>query len=660
MTDPILDDVLAGAKTSVRVQDDLFRWVNGTWLDTHEIPADRPSDGSFYKLNEQSEERVKALIDDLSEGSPEGDAKKIADYYRSFMDVETINAAGITPLGADLDLITSAQTKDELARAVGQLSRTGVDVPFGFDIDADLNDPDSYVLFVSQAGLSLPDEAYYRAEQHADTLAAFTTFVPEFLEVAGLVPDPTATAERIISFEKALASHHADVVTTRDTDKINNPMPWADFVASAPGFDWDGARDAMGIPADLVGRVIVLTPDALAGAAALWAEAEMETLRDYLAWKVLTARASYLSEVIDNKNFEFFRTTLTGTTEQKERWKRGVAVVSGVLGEALGKIYVERHFPPEHKAKMEQLVADLLEAYRLSIQSLDWMGEDTKVKALKKLATFNPKIGYPDTWRDYSNLTITDDLLENVRSANAFETDRAIAKLGKPMDRDEWYMPPQMVNAYYNPVWNEIVFPAAILQPPFFDPEADDAWNYGGIGAVIGHEIGHGFDDQGSKYDDSGKLNNWWTDEDRREFEKRANALISQYDAYTPAQLGQSEHHVNGALTIGENIGDLGGLTIGLKAYDIALRRNGYSGLADAPVIDGHTGIQRVFYSYARIWRSKSRDEMAVVLLSIDPHSPAEFRCNGVVKNLTAFHDAFDVTEGDELYLPPSERVTIW
>ncbi|WP_182354229.1 M13 family metallopeptidase [Flaviflexus huanghaiensis] len=660
MTDPILDSVLAEAKQSVRIQDDLFRWVNGSWLDTHTIPADRPSDGSFYNLHEQSEERIKKIIDELSHGSPEGDAKKIADYYRSYMDKDAINAAGIAPLEDDLALIGKADSKESLAAVTGTLLRTGVRVPFSFDIDADLNDPDTYVLFASQSGLSLPDEAYYRADQHAETFADFAAFVPEFLELAGLFDDAAKAAARIVDYESALASHHADVVTTRDTDKINNPMPWPDFVDSAPGFDWDAAREALGVPADKVDRVIVLTPDALAGAAKVWNETDLNTLKDYLSWQVLLARAPYLNEEIDHKHFEFFRQRLTGTTEQRDRWKRAVGVVSSVLGEALGKIYVERHFPPEHKAKMQQLVADLLQAYRESIENLDWMGEETKVRAMEKLATFNPKIGYPDTWRDYSALQITDDVVGNVRAANAFETDRAIAKLGMPMDRDEWFMPPQMVNAYYNPVWNEIVFPAAILQPPFFDPEADDAWNYGGIGAVIGHEIGHGFDDQGSKYDATGRLGNWWTDEDRREFEKRADALIAQYDVYTPAQLGDSELHVNGALTIGENIGDLGGLTIGLKAYEIALRRAGYEGLADAPIIDGVTGVQRLFYSYARIWRSKSRDEMAIVLLSVDPHSPAEFRCNGVVKNLTSFHEAFDVKEGDELYLPPSERVAIW
>lgn len=661
MTDSILRDVVANAKQSVRIQDDLFRWVNGAWLDSHEIPADRPRDGSFYDLNEQSEARVKDIIDELTEGSPSGDAQKIADYFSSFMNTEVLNKAGVDPLREDLEQISLAQTKAALASAAGTLTRTGVKVPFDLDVDADLNDPDSYVLFLGQSGLSLPDEAYYRSEQHAETLAAFKTFVREYLELTGVLANPQEAANHIVEFETALASHHDDVVTTRDTDKINNPMSWNDFVASAPGFDWDAARDAVGIPTDHLDNVIVLTPDALRGAAKLWEETDLDVLKEYLTFQVAVARGAYLTEQISQKRFEFFGTTLMGTTEQKERWKRGVALVSGVLGEALGKIYVERHFPPTHKAKMEQLVADLLEAYRISIQNLDWMGEDTKKKALKKLSTFIPKIGYPNKWRDYSALSIGSELVANVRASASFETDRSIAKLGTPMDRDEWFMPPQMVNAYYNPVWNEIVFPAAILQPPFFDPEADDAWNYGGIGAVIGHEIGHGFDDQGSKYDETGRLNNWWTDEDRAEFEKRAGALIKQYDAYIPAQLGKdSEHRVNGALTIGENIGDLGGLTIALKAYEIALKRQGYASLADAPSIDGVTATQRVFYSWARIWKEKSRDEFAIVMLSVDPHSPAEFRCNGAAKNLTAFQEAFNVTEGDELYLPEEERVTIW
>lgn len=660
MTDPILDEILQDAKTSVRPQDDLFRWVNGTWLDTHEIPGDRGIDGTFYELHEKSEADVKAIIDELEEGSPEGEAKKIIDLFDSFMDTEAIEAAGTAPLEADLEPIRLAPTKEALANACGTLSRLGVNVPFDWEVDADRNDPDTYTFYLAQSGLGLPDEAYYRLEQHAEVREAYRAFMPKLMELAG-VADPAETAKRVYALEKAIASHHADVVTTRDTDKTNNPMSWEDFTSSAPGFDWDAARDAIGLSAEKASEVSVMTPEALTGTAKVWAEAELADLKDYLTWQVIIARAPYLTKEIFDAHFDFFSRTLSGATVERDRWKRAITFVTSAMGEALGKLYVERHFPPEYKEQMSQLVDDLLAAYRESITNLTWMGEETKQRALKKLATFNPKIGYPDKWKDYSTLTVSHSLVDNVRAVNNFHADEGIAKLGKPMDRDEWHMVPQMVNAYYNPVWNEIVFPAAILQPPFFDPNADDAWNYGGIGAVIGHEIGHGFDDQGSRYDELGRINNWWTDADRAAFEERTQALIGQYDAFTPAQLGgDSEHHVNGAFTIGENIGDLGGVTIALKAYDIALKRQGRTGLEDAPVIDGVTGAQRLFYSYARIWRAKARDEHVVTLLAIDPHSPAEFRCNGVVRNIDAFAEAFDVSEGDELYLAPDKRVRIW
>ncbi len=667
VTDETLTSVRSNLSETIRPQDDLYRHVNGSWIESAEIPNDQSSTGAFIRLRDLVEERMKVIMDELSEGgeAPSADAQLAVDYYKSFMDEDAIEAAGTSALDPDLEVINSATTKDELATAVGALARTGVKVPFGWDVDTNLNDPNSYILFIGQSGLGLPDEAYYREEQHAQILAEYRLFVPRLLVAAGLVSDDdeaAATAERVIDFETALAKDHADVVWTRDADKINNPMAWDEFVASAPGFDWEAAREAAGLSADKVSELLVLTPDPLRGMATLWESTDIEVLREYLRWKVLTARAPYMGATIAQANFEFFGKALTGALQQRDRWKRGLALVTNVLGEALGQLYVSRHFPPEHKAKMQELVDDLLAAYGESIRSLDWMGEDTKKKALDKLATFNPKIGYPDKWRSFESLSIDSaDLMANVRATESFEFDRSAAKLGQPMDRDEWYMAPQTVNAYYNPVWNEIVFPAAILQPPFFDPDADPAWNYGGIGAVIGHEIGHGFDDQGSKYDHTGKLQNWWTDEDRAEFEKRTGSLIEQYDAYTPAQLGDdSEHHVNGALTIGENIGDLGGITIGLNAYKIYLERNGMASLDDAPVIDGVTGTQRFFYSYARVWQNKARDEWVTLLLSIDPHSPAEFRCNGVVKNVDAFVDAFDVSEGDDLWLDPDKRVRIW
>ncbi|WP_346426206.1 M13-type metalloendopeptidase [Actinobaculum sp. 313] len=578
------------------------------------------------------------------------------------MDTETANARGASPLDSDLALVATASDKAELAAAVGQLLASGVGTFFSFGVDSDLNDPNRNIAFLSQSGIGLPDEAYYREPQHAEVLAAYKAFVPKMLSlVFGLsADDAAAEAATIIDVEAAIAAHHMNVVDTRDLDKVNNPMQWSAFTGSAPGFDWDGAVAAAGLTEEKLADVLVLNPDALSGSARLWAELPLEKLKSYTRWRIAVAYSKYLTEEIDQAFFDFYGRTLTGAEEQKERWKRGVQLVNGALGEAIGKLYVQRHFPPEYKAKMEQLVADLLQAYRESITQLDWMGEETKKKALEKVDSFDPKIGYPEKWQDYSAMKIGDDLVENVRQATRFEFNRDIAKLGAPVDRSEWLMSPQTVNAYYKPTWNEIVFPAAILQFPFFDPNRDDALNYGGIGAVIGHEIGHGFDDQGSKYSADGSLNNWWTDEDRTEFEKRTKALVEQYDAYIPGEFEpDSPHHVQGALTLGENIGDLGGLTIGLKAYGIALRREGKT-LADAPVIDGYTGVQRVFLSYARIWQEKRRPEIMQTLLATDPHSPAEFRCNGVVKNVDAFAEAFDVKPGDELYLPPEERVRIW
>ena len=663
LLDKSMARIVEGADPTVRPQDDLFRAVSGTWLNTHQIPADLSSDGSFISLVLEAEDQVKEIIEELAATNPEeGDAARVAKLYRSWMDVEAANAKGTEPLRSDLALINGAQNKEELAAVIGTLKATGVGTFFAMDVDSDLNDPNRYVTFLGQAGIGLPDEAYYREPQFADVLEKYKAFVPSLLALGyGLSEsEAQADADVVLAMETEIAAKHMNVVDSRDTDKINNPMTWSAFTASAPGFAWDNAVEAAGFASGQLADVLVMTPDALIGAAAMWADHSLEDLKAYTRWRLLRARATCLTEEIDKASFEFYGRVLSGTDVQRDRWKRGIQLVNGSLGEAVGKIYVERHFPAEHKAKMEVLVQDLLEAYRRSISSLDWMGEETKKRALEKVDSFELKIGYPDTWLDYSSMEIGDDLVENMRQVNLFEFRRAIAKLGKPMDRTEWFMSPQTVNAYYNPVWNEIVFPAAILQFPFFDPDRDDALNYGGIGAVIGHEIGHGFDDQGSKYDATGALNNWWTDEDRAEFDKRTKALVAQYDAYIPEQLGDdSPHHVQGALTLGENIGDLGGLSIGLLAYSIALERQGLT-YDTAPVIDGYTGVQRVFLSYARIWQEKRRTEYLQTLIATDPHSPAEFRCNGVVKNVDAFVEAFDVHEGDALYLPPEERVRIW
>jgi len=648
----------------VRPQDDLYAHVNGRWMATHEIPADRAMDGAFRALHDRAEEQVRDIIEDAGAAASAGTSTdeveaKIGAVYASFMDTAAVEDAGLDPLRTDLALVDAATTQAELTGALGALQRTGAADAVGMWVDNDAKDPERYVVYLHQSGLGLPDESYYRDPQYAGVLAAYRPHVARMLRLAGVATDETHAdelARRVVALETKLAASHWDVVKDRDADLTYNPMTLAALAERAPGFDWHAWALALGAPAGALDQLVVREPSFAEGFAALWTSEPLADWKVWLAYHVVSSRAPYLTEELVEANFDFYGRTLTGAQELRDRWKRGVSLVQGVLGEAVGKVYVERHFPPAHKERMEQLVAHLVEAYRESISTLDWMGEETRRKALAKLDAFTPKIGYPVKWRDYSALTVApDDLVGNVRRANAFELDRELGKIGKPIDRDEWFMTPQTVNAYYNPGMNEIVFPAAILQPPFFDAEADDAVNYGGIGAVIGHEIGHGFDDQGSKYDGSGRLEDWWTAEDRAEFEKRTKALIAQYDAFSPAQLDGS-HHVNGALTIGENIGDLGGLSIALKAYRIALGRP----LDEAPVIDGFTGAQRVFLGWAQVWQAKGRDEEVIRRLATDPHSPNEFRCNGVVRNVDEFFTAFDVQPGDGLYLAPEDRVRIW
>ncbi|MDD7465429.1 MAG: peptidase M13 [Actinomycetaceae bacterium] len=726
-------EVIGALNMDVRPQDDFYRFVNGAWINSTDIPSDQSSTGAFTELRNESERRVRAIIEELAANAnrrgtsdhPQSDdhegstaaavtdsaavtdpavvtepaatersavtehetagheateqdaasyksannetateADKIGALFNSFMDEQRAENLGNTPLEPDFALIDAAHTKEELAAVAGELSASGVDAPFFVEIDADRNDPQRYITWIGQSGLGLPDEAYYRAPEHAETLASYRRFIPKLYALARSTgsDQAEAAAAAIVRVETALASHHFTVIEERDAEKTNNVMRWDEFVASALGFDWVGALAALGVSTHNAPQLLVVTPRALAGVGEVWRQSSLSDLKEYLRWNVIRARAPFLNSAIVHTHFDFYGTVLSGQEQLRERWKRAVNLVGAVLGEAVGKVYVAKYFPPEYKEQMQQLVADLLEAYRESISTLEWMSPETKHKALEKLATFTPKIGYPDKWRDYSALKLDPhDLVGNIRAAHAFENAREIAKLGTPVDRGEWFMTPQTVNAYYNPVMNEIVFPAAILQPPFFDPDADPAWNYGGIGAVIGHEIGHGFDDQGSKYDGTGRLHNWWTDADRAEFEDRTAALVDQYEAYTPSQLGpDSPHHVQGKLTLGENIGDLGGLAIALKAYDIAMRRAGYGSSYEAPVLQGFTGIQRVLLSYARTWREKARNERVIQLLATDPHSPDEFRCNGIVKNIDEFAEQFSLHPGDALYLPPDERVHIW
>ena len=697
---PAADAILAGVletahtDTSVRPQDDLFRFVNGQWLTTAEIPADRPSSGAFTTLRDESEAACRQIVEELAEQfssvAPEGapdvlttNRGRVGALYKAFMDEAHLEELGAEPLAEELAPVLGASSKEELARALGEMTPIGFMGVVGADVEVDINDPERYTSWVGQSGLGLPDESYYREEAQAPLRQAYVEHVARMMALAGLTDSFGASgedlAERVMAVETALAKGHWDRVTCRDVEKMNNPMSWQQIVDSAPDLPWNEWREGIRAAARSAGveqtsfleEAIVTQPDYLPHAAGVWQETDLEDLKAWVAWHVVHGRASLLSGAFVEESFDFYGRTLQGTDELRPRWKRGVGLVESCLGEALGEIYVERHFPPSHKSAMEALVGRLIEAYHQSISSLEWMSPATRERALEKLALFTPKIGYPVRWRDYSAVEVVPgDVLASVRSVERADMAYSLNKLTKPVDRDEWHMTPQTVNAYYNPTMNEIVFPAAILQPPFFDPQADDAVNYAGIGAVIGHEIGHGFDDQGSTFDGTGKVSDWWTQEDREAFTERTSALISQYDAYTPevvvakhrdAGTAQEEiPHVNGALTIGENIGDLGGLGIALKAYSLALADAGIPSVDEAPVIDGLTGLQRFFYSWARIWRSKSRPDYAELLLTVDPHSPAEFRCNGIVRNVDAFYKAFAVDSDDALWLSPNERVSIW
>ncbi|MDT7654776.1 MAG: putative endopeptidase [Pseudonocardiales bacterium] len=637
-----------------RPQDDLFQHVNGQWLSTHEIPDDRSQDGAFRALRDRAEEDVRAIVEEAA-SEPGDDAQRIADLYGSFMDVERIEAAGTAPLRPLLDEIAAAPDRASLAEVLGRRQREGAASLFGAFVSTDAKDSTRYLVHLSQSGLGLPDEAYYREDTYAEIRTAYVEHLTRLAELVGL-PDPGVLAATVMELETALAAASWDRVTNRDAEKTYTLMTLAELLEQAPDFDWAPWLEALGAPAGSFDELVVRQPSFVAEAAKLWAERPLEQWQAWLAIRTASAFADYLNEAVVQEDFDFYGRTLSGTPELRERWKRGVSLVEGAVGEAVGRLYVERHFPGSAKERMVTLVANLVEAYRQSISELDWMSPATRERALEKLARFTPKIGYPDEWKDYSTLEIrAGDLIGNVRRAGEWSTDFEFAKIGRPVDRNEWFMTPQTVNAYYHPRMNEIVFPAAILQPPFFDPEADDAANYGGIGAVIGHEIGHGFDDQGSKYDGDGNMNDWWEPADRTEFEHRSQALIEQYNGLSP--MGLPDHKVNGALTVGENIGDLGGLTIAIKAYKIALAAQGVD---EPPVLGGLTGLQRVLFGWAQVWRAATRDAEAVRRLAVDPHSPPDLRCNAVVTNLDAFHEAFEVQESDALYTAPDQRVRIW
>lgn len=648
MTEPI---DFSHVDRSVRPQDDLFRHVNGTWLATTAIDPDKSSAGGFMDLRDQAEADVLALIEGLEPTDNSTDEAKIARLYRSFMADGTVEALGATPLAPLFELVDAIDSPSALARHLGWSLRSGLSPLVALYEEADPGNPERYAGFTSQAGLGLPDEAYYRLDEHAAIREEYLKHLARVFTLAGFA-DAQSQAETVLDLETRIAAHHWDRVRLRDLRAMFNPMSFEDLQKLSVGFDWDAYLEGAGIDAATLSEVIVSQPSFVEGVAALVSGEPVAAWRSWARWKVISGLSAYLSRDFVDARFDFYEKTLSGNEEQRPRWKRGVALVEGVLGEAIGRMYVATHFQPEKKLAMDKLVRNLLDAYRESIRTLGWMTEPTREEALHKLSLFTPKIGYPDQWRDYSSLVVTHDLVANVLAANSFELDWTLSRIGRPVDKGEWQMFPQTVNAYYHPLRNEIVFPAAILQPPFFNADADDAVNYGAIGAVIGHEIGHGFDDKGSTCDGDGRLRDWWQPADREAFEALADRLVAQYDGLVPE--GVDEGSVNGRLTVGENIGDLGGLAIAYQAWILA------GGDPDAEPIDGLSPAQRFFTGWAAAWRGKRRPEAMKVLLATDPHSPNEFRCNQIVANLDAFHEAFGVAPGDGLWLDQAERVSIW
>jgi putative endopeptidase len=647
-----LDDAREGMDLSVRPQDDLFGHVNGHWLDTTEIPDDKGGWGPFMMLADIAESDVRAIIEELAEGvvsgalALESDAARIANLYASFMDEATVGSLGTRPMQPLLDAVAGLRDVHDLSAFLGEFEQIGGSGVFGVYVDVDGKDSDRSLVNLTQGGLGLPDESYYSDEKFAEIREKYLAFLTRMFALVGRA-DAEADAATVLAVETRLAQGHWERAATRDVDKTYNLMPLSQLRELCPGFEWESFIRNLGGSDEMIAEACVRQPSYLEHLSKALEELPIEQWQVWLTMRVVRMAAPYLPSDFVEANFDFYGRTLSGTPQLRDRWKRGVAVVEGSVGEAVGREYVARHFPPASKAMMEELVGNLLRAYRESISKLDWMSEETKQRAFAKLEMFRMKIGYPDEFRDYSELTFSPgDLLGNVLSANAFETRRQLAKIGAPVDRGEWLMLPQTVNAYYRPGMNEICFPAAILQKPFFSPDAEMCENYGGIGAVIGHEVGHGFDDQGAKYDGAGNLEDWWEPQDKERFEEKGKMLIAQYDAFEPRAL--PGEHVNGELTLGENIGDLGGLTIALTAYSIA--RGGDVSIEDA---------QKLFLNWGYIWRTKRRKELDQQYLTIDPHSPPEFRAN-VVRNLDEFHTTFGTEPGDGLWLEPQARVRIW
>ncbi|WP_293873677.1 M13-type metalloendopeptidase [Flavobacterium sp.] len=638
--------------TKVNPGDNFADYVNGTWYKSTKIPADKASYGAFDMLYDQSQKDVKVIIEDAAKGSnAEGsDQQKIGDYYASFMNRKDRDSKGITPIQPDLKAIDAIANYTDLASYFGTSNRTGVTVPISIFVNQDSKNPNEYALTTWQSGIGLPEREYYTSTdaKMADIRKKYVAHVEKMLQLCN-IEKPAENASKIMALETAIASSHMKKEDTRDVVKLYNKYNTADLKTLMPDFDWAAMLKTAGM--DKEKSVIISQIEYTKSLNKIIKNTPLDTWKIYLKWGLINRNANRLNTVLDNENFEFYNKTLYGVEKPEEDWKRGVNAVNGAMGEMVGKVYVEKHFSPEAKERMVTLVKNLLKAYTESIKKLDWMSADTKKQALAKVDKFMIKIGYPDKWRDYSTLKVAkNDLYGNAVRANEFEYKRNLDKLGKPVDRTEWGMTPQTVNAYYNPSLNEIVFPAAILQPPFFDLKADDAVNYGGIGAVIGHEIGHGFDDQGSAYDGAGVMKNWWTDTDLKAFKAKTAALETQYSSFKAFP----DLNVNGAYTLGENIGDLGGLSIAIKAYKASL--NG----KEAPVMDGFTGMQRVFLGWGQVWGEKLREAALRSQIARDPHSPAKFRINGVVRNVPEFYEAFKIKPIDSLYLATEKRVKIW
>jgi putative endopeptidase len=636
----------------VRPGDDFNMHVNGAWMKTTEIPADKATYGIAYILHEESQDNVKAIIEEAAAGdfAMGSDEQKVGDLYASYLDIDTRNKLGASPLQPEFEKIAALEDREELAVYFAESNKVGIEMPFVLAQYVDFKNPDTYMMYTWQGGLGLPDREFYflEDEKSVEIRTAYVDHIARMFDLAGL-GNGVGAAAMIMALETRMASEHMKKEDTRDMVAIYNKIPNAELVELMPNFAWEAFLTEAGI-ADIDG-VVVTQLEHMKALDGIIQDTSMDDWKTYLNWTALNTFANLLNEELVQQDFNFYSNTLRGIEEQLPLWRRGVNSVNANLGEVVGKVYVTRHFPPEAKARMLELVGNLIKAYEISIRELDWMSEETKLEALDKLAKFTPKIGYPDEWKDYSRLSIErDDLVGNIQRSAQVVYDQNLERQGGPVDRGEWAMTPQTVNAYYNPPLNEIVFPAAILQPPFFNLNAEDAVSYGGIGATIGHEIGHGFDDAGSTFDGDGVLRNWWTDEDKEAFEARTAKLVDQYSAFKPFD----DLSVNGEFTLGENIGDLGGLSIALKAYKISLAGE------EAPVMDGYTGEQRVFLGYGISWRHKARDEALRNQINTDPHSPAMYRVNGVVRNIPEFYAAFDIAETDALYLPPEERVKIW